>query len=103
MGHKSVKHVFFFLKIGSLRSPDIGEILLKVALSTIKPNQTKIEKISHLASNNNHSLAETRLEKRVGKYNKYSNMTSRGGQLYWWRKQEYTEKTTYLSQVTEKL
>jgi len=27
----------------------------------------------------------------------------RGGQLYWWRKQEYTEKTTYLSQVTDKL
>ena len=26
-----------------------------------------------------------------------------GGQLYWWRKQEYTEKTTYLSQVTDKL
>jgi hypothetical protein len=27
----------------------------------------------------------------------------RGGQFYWWRKQEYTEKTTDLSQVTDKL
>ena len=27
----------------------------------------------------------------------------RGGQLYWWRKSEYTEKTTDLSQVTDKL
>jgi hypothetical protein len=27
MGHKSVNPVFFFLKIGSLRSPDIGEII----------------------------------------------------------------------------
>jgi hypothetical protein len=26
----------------------------------------------------------------------------RGGQIYWWRKQEYLEKTTDLSQVTEK-
>ena len=26
-----------------------------------------------------------------------------GGQLYWWRKPEYTEKTTNLPQVTEKL
>ena len=27
----------------------------------------------------------------------------RGGQLYWWRKPEYSEKTTDLSQVTDKL
>jgi hypothetical protein len=26
----------------------------------------------------------------------------RGGQFYWWRKPEYMEKTTNLSQVTEK-
>jgi len=27
----------------------------------------------------------------------------RGGQLYWWRKPEYPEKTTDLAQVTDKL
>ena len=27
----------------------------------------------------------------------------RGGQIYWWRKPEYPEKTTDLSQVTDKL
>ena len=27
----------------------------------------------------------------------------RGGQLYWWRKPEYPEKTTDLSQLTDKL
>ena len=27
----------------------------------------------------------------------------RGGQFYWWRKAEYPEKTTDLSQVTDKL
>ena len=27
----------------------------------------------------------------------------RGGQFYWWRKQEYQEKTTDPSQVTDKL
>ena len=27
----------------------------------------------------------------------------RGGQLYWWRKPEYAEKTTDLSQITDKL
>jgi hypothetical protein len=27
----------------------------------------------------------------------------RGGQFYWWRKQEYPEKSTDLSQVTDKL
>jgi len=26
-----------------------------------------------------------------------------GGQFYWWRKQEYPEKTTEISQVTDKL
>jgi hypothetical protein len=28
---------------------------------------------------------------------------SRGGKFYWWRKLEYPEKTTDLSQVTDKL
>jgi len=27
----------------------------------------------------------------------------RGGQFYWWRKEEYPEKTTDLPQVTDKL
>jgi len=27
----------------------------------------------------------------------------RGGQFYWWKKPEYPEKTTNLSQVTDKL
>jgi len=27
----------------------------------------------------------------------------RGGQIYWWRKQEYPEKTTDIPQVTDKL
>jgi len=27
----------------------------------------------------------------------------RGGEFYWWRKPEYSEKTTDLSQVTDKL
>jgi hypothetical protein len=27
----------------------------------------------------------------------------RGGQFYWWRKQEYPEKTTDMSQVTDKI
>jgi len=27
----------------------------------------------------------------------------RGGQFYWWRKSEYPEKTTDLSQVTDKI
>jgi hypothetical protein len=27
----------------------------------------------------------------------------RGGQFYWWRKLEYTEKTTDLPQITDKL
>jgi hypothetical protein len=34
-------------------------------------------------------------------YGKYQ--LQRGGQFYWWRKQEYPEKTTFLSQVTDKL
>jgi len=27
----------------------------------------------------------------------------RGGQFHWWRKREYPEKTTNMSQVTDKL
>jgi hypothetical protein len=27
----------------------------------------------------------------------------RGGKFYWWRKPEYSEKTTHLSQVIDKL
>jgi len=30
-------------------------------------------------------------------------MLYRGSQFYWWRKQEYPEKTTDLLQVTDKL
>ena len=32
MGHKSVNPVCFFLKIGSLRSPDIGEIIFYLCI-----------------------------------------------------------------------
>jgi hypothetical protein len=31
------------------------------------------------------------------------NQLCRSGQFYWWRKQEYLEKTTDLPQVTDKL
>jgi hypothetical protein len=34
----------------------------------------------------------------------FSNISdNRGNQFYWWRKPEYTEKTTDLPQVTDKL
>ena len=33
----------------------------------------------------------------------FNNISVRGGQFYWWRKPEYPEKTTDLSQVTDKL
>jgi hypothetical protein len=40
---------------------------------------------------------------RVMKFNvTFNNITdiNRGGQFYWWRKQEYLEKTTDMMQVT---
>jgi len=36
-------------------------------------------------------------------FNYISAISNRGGQFYWWRKLEYPEKTTDLSQVTDKL
>ena len=33
----------------------------------------------------------------------FNNISYRGCQFYWWRKPEYPEKTTVLSQVTDKL
>ena len=36
-------------------------------------------------------------------FQQYLAMVYRGSQFYWWRKPEYSEKTTDLPQVTEKL
>jgi cytochrome b561 len=33
----------------------------------------------------------------------FNDISDRGGQFYWWRKLGYPEKTTDLSQVTDKL
>jgi len=50
---------------------DIGKILLKVVLSTIKPNQTKTEKfLIWRQTTITHSLKQGEKKKRVGKYNK---------------------------------
>jgi hypothetical protein len=58
---------------------DITEILLKVALNIITLTLDLQESCK-------------RLHIYIG-----------GGQLYWWRKPEYLEKTTDLSQITDKL
>jgi hypothetical protein len=33
----------------------------------------------------------------------FKNISVRGGQFYWWREPEYPQKTTDLSQVSDKL
>jgi len=40
---------------------------------------------------------------RVLVFNSFQLYRGRGGHFYWWRKQKYSEKTTNLSQVTDKL
>jgi hypothetical protein len=82
---------------------DIAEILLKVALNTIKPNQvmadrkwrlTVISKMTKWIVSMHSCLRLTPLSTIFQLY--------RGSQFYWWRKPKGQEKTTDLPQVTDK-
>jgi hypothetical protein len=65
---------------------DIAEILLKVALNTINQPGSLFPWSCPLILVSQSCI-----------------LSKRGGQFYWWRKQEYPEKTSDLLQVTDKL